>query len=77
MTSLESRFMHLIDLGGGHIARVNAADAASIKVDLEHDLCRSFPVFAEQFLKHGNHKLHRGVIVIEHDHLVHLGRLHS
>jgi hypothetical protein len=41
-------------------------------VDLQHDLGGCLTVFAEKFLQDPDHELHRGEIVVEHDHLEHL-----
>ena len=68
---------HLIDLGLSDIARVDPTDAFAVQVDLEHDLGRRFPVFVEKLLDDDHHKLHRGVVVVEHDDLEHLRRLNT
>jgi hypothetical protein len=51
---------HLLNLRGGHVARINAADAASFHVNFEHDLCCLFSVLRKKLLQHMNHKVHRG-----------------
>lgn len=75
MPGLGRRIHHLVHLGGSHIAGVNTTHRLALEVDLEHDPGRGFEVLAEELLQHHDHKLHRCVVVIEHDHLVHLGRL--
>ena len=72
MTGLVSRVLDLVDFGGGHVLGVNAANAFAVEVDLQHDLGGCLTVFAEKFLQDPDHELHRGEIVVEHDHLEHL-----
>jgi hypothetical protein len=62
----------LINFGGGDIFAKDTAHALSVQVDFQHDLGRGFSVFAEKLLQNHHHELHGGVVVIEHDHLVHL-----
>ena len=69
------RLKHLLDLGRSNILAIDAADAATVQMNFEHDLCGGFAVFVEKLLQHCNHKLHgREVIVEQHD-LKHLWRL--
>ena len=68
------RGQHLIDLGRGDVSGVDAADAAPVVVDLQHDLRRGLEVLVEILLQHHDDELHRRVVVVEQDHLVHLRR---
>ena len=75
MAGLECRILDLVHLGGGYIARVNATHTFTIQVNFEHDLRGLLTVSAEKFLQNNNDKLHGCVVIIKHDHLIHLGRL--
>jgi hypothetical protein len=68
---------HLFNLGGGDVARKDAAHASTFVVNFEHDSRRLFSVHAKKFLQHGDHELHRCVIVVQQHHLVHLRRHRS
>jgi hypothetical protein len=46
-------------------------------MDFQHDLGGCFQIAAKKLLNHKHHELHRGVIVIQHHHLVQLGRFGS
>lgn len=72
VTSVASRLHHLIDLGGGDITRVNAADTFAFQMDLEHDLGGSFAVLAKKLLDNVDDKFHGGEIVVEENDLKHL-----
>ena len=41
----------------------------------EHDLRRAFTAHVKNNLQHLNHEFHRGVIIVEQNHLVQLGGL--
>ena len=64
--------LYLIHFGGGDILGVNPANTFSVQVDLEHDLCGSFPVFAEKLLQNTHDELHGREVIVQHHHLVHL-----
>ena len=70
-----SCILDLVDLGSGDVFGVNATNALAVQVDLQHDLGGRLPVFAEELLQNPHNELHGGEVVIEHDHLVHLGWL--
>ena len=70
--SLRCGIQDLIHLGSRYIFGVNPAYTFPIQVNLEHDLCRRFQILAKKLLNHDNNKLHRRVVIIEHDDLVHL-----
>ena len=72
MARLVGCIEYLIDLGGRDITRIDAADAFAVQMDLEHDLRGCFAVLAEEFLQNDDDKLHGRVVVVEHQHLVHL-----
>ena len=65
---------HLVDFGGGDILTVDATNAFAVQMDFEHDLGGTFAVFTEKLLQNHHHELHRGEIVVEHQHLEHLRR---
>src|SRR5512143_442967 len=66
---------HLLDLGGGDVVRVHAAHAHACAMHFQHHLGRPLPVHAEEFLQHQHHELHRRVIVVEQQNLVHRRKL--
>src|SRR5512144_2169923 len=61
----------LLDLGGSDVARVDAADPHAFAMDLQHHLGRPLPGHAEELLQHQHHELHRRVVVVEQQNLVH------
>src|SRR5260221_6787848 len=83
---LPSRFLHhalqrmlvlarvagdLLDLRQGHVARIDPADSHSLAMDFEHHLGRPLPGHAEELLQHQHDELHRRVVVVEQQYLVH------
>ena len=66
---------HLGDLGLGNFICKRPTNAHATLVDMQHDLGRLLAIFGEKPLQHMNHKLHRRIVVIEHDDLVHRGLL--
>ena len=66
--------VELLGFGFGDVARKDAHDRAALGVHRQHDLGRLFAVHAEKDLQHMDHELHRRVVVIEQNDLVH-GRL--
>ena len=74
VAGLSGGFKHLIDFGGGDVFAVDATNAFAVQMDFEHDLGGTFAVFAEKLLQNHHHELHRGEIVVEHQHLKHLRR---
>ena len=54
---------------------IDAADAAPLVMDLQHDLRRRLEIALEVLLQHHHDELHRRVVVVEQDHLVHPRRL--
>lgn len=65
----------LVHLGGGNVPGIDATDAFSLQVDLEHDLGGSFPVLGEELLDDLHNELHGCEVVVEQDDLEHLRRL--
>ena len=53
---------------------IDAANADPAAMHMQHDLRRFLPALGEKPLKDVNDELHRRVVVIQHQHLVH-GRL--
>ncbi|MNT86345.1 hypothetical protein D3C72_2266190 [compost metagenome] len=41
----------------------------------QHDLGGEFPVQAEEHFEHLDHKIHWGVVIVKHHHLIHGWRL--
>src|SRR5690606_34438770 len=66
---------HLRHLGFRHLVGVNTANAESAPMYMEHYARRLFPGLVEERLKDVNDELHRCVIVVQHQHLVHRGPL--
>ena len=56
---------NLLDLGGGHITRINSTDASPLDMYFEHDLHCLFSVHGKKPLQHKNNKLHWREIVVE------------
>src|SRR5471030_3132221 len=55
----------------GNFVRINAADPHALLMDVQHDLRRLLPIFLEDVLQDVDHELHRRVVVVQHQHLVH------
>ncbi len=64
-------FNDLRHLGLGDIVGENAADADSVAMDVEHDLDRLLAALVEDLLQDVDDELHRRVVVVEQEHLVH------
>ena len=75
MPCLVGSVLHLVHFCGSDILGVNPANTFAVQMDFEHDLCGSFPVFAEKLLQNTYDKLHGREVIVQHDHLVHLWRL--
>src|SRR5512132_2271383 len=65
----------LLHLGRGHVVRIDAANAHAFAVNLEHHLGCPLPGHAEEFLQYQNDELHRRVVVVEQQNLVHRRKL--
>ena len=72
MTVFACRISDPIDFGGCHVLGEYPAHAFAVEMYLQHNLSGCFQVFVEEFLDHKDDKLHRRVVVIEQDNLVHL-----
>src|SRR5690242_20703234 len=59
------------DLRLGHLVSIDTTYSHALLVDVEHDLGRLFAGFLEDVLQDVDDELHRSVIVIQHQHLVH------
>ena len=55
MSGFVCSIKHLLDLGSGHVAGKNPANALSVKMNLEHDLRGSFAVLGEKLLQDHHH----------------------
>src|SRR3546814_4830226 len=62
-------------LGLGDLVGEHAADADAAAVDMEHDARGLLPALGEEPFEHVNDELHRSVIVVQHQNLVHRGLL--
>ena len=60
---------HLIHFGFGDFVREHAAHPDAFLVDVEHHPGCLFQVHLEKPLEHHDHEFHRGVIVVEQQHL--------
>src|SRR5258706_12491529 len=65
----------LLHLGRCHVVWIDAADAHAFAVNLEHHLGRPLPGHAEELLQHQNDELHRRVVVVQQQNLVHRRKL--
>jgi hypothetical protein len=72
MSCLVGSVLHLVHFCGSDILGVNPANTFAVQMDFEHDLCGSFPVFAEKLLQNTYDKLHGREVIVQHDDLVHL-----
>lgn len=68
---LSCQVNHLRDFGLGDLVRVNATDADTLSMYMQHDLRGFFVILAEKALEHVNDELHRGVVVVQQQNLVH------
>ena len=71
MLVLPGKVHNLLDLGLGNFVGEDAADPDTLLVNVKHNLRRFFVAFAEEALQHEDDELHRRVVVIQHDDLVH------
>ena len=65
---------HLCHFGLGDLVSEDAALADPVMVNVQHDFGCGLDVLLEEFLKNVDDELHRRVIVVQHENLVH-GRL--
>lgn len=63
-------FVDLGHFGFGNLAAVDAADAAPPRMDMQHHLGGTLQLQVEELLQHGHHEVHRGVVIIQQEHLV-------
>src|SRR5215467_5587914 len=64
-------FNDLRHFGFRDVVGENAADAHAVTVDMEHDFDRCLAILVEDLLQDVNDELHRRVVVVEQEHLVH------
>src|SRR5690349_14736614 len=74
MLVLTRKIHYLRHFGFRYFVRIDAADADAAAVHMQHDAGRFLPALAEKTLEGMHHELHRRVVVIQHQDLVH-GRL--
>ncbi len=65
-----SEVHHLVHLGLGHFIREDAAHTHAALMHMQHHACCLFHVHREETLQDDDHKLHRSVIVIQHQNFV-------
>ena len=65
----------LIDFGFGNLVRVHTAQSCARMMHREHDLHGLLFRFAKESRQDFDHKIHRGVIVVQDQHAKHLGIL--
>ena len=70
MLILPREIHHLGNLGLGHLVGIDATDADTLVMHMEHDTRGIFTAFVEETLQHVHHKLHRRVVVVQQQHLV-------
>ena len=61
---------NLRDLGLRHFVGIDTADADTFLVHMQHDLGRILAALVEEPLQHVHHEFHRGVVVVQKQHLV-------
>jgi hypothetical protein len=71
MLVLSCQVNDLRNFGFGDLVRVNAADADTLPMYMQHDLRGFFVILAEEALQHVNDELHGSVIVVQQQNLVH------
>ena len=71
---LTSKRGDLLNLGRGDVPGKDAAYPHALSVDLEHDSRGTFAIHAEIFLQDDDDEIHRRVIVIQQQDLVHRWR---
>ena len=64
-------FNHLGDLGFRDLVGENAADTHAVTMDMEHDLHGFFAGLVKELLQYVDDELHRRVVVVKKEHLVH------
>ncbi len=74
MLVLACELKNLIHLGGGNVTGVDPANSAPFGMDFEHHTRCLFTTQMEKLLKNDDYELHRRVIVIQQNHLVHRRR---
>ncbi|MNC95596.1 hypothetical protein D3C83_127540 [compost metagenome] len=57
--------LYLFDFGCRDILWIDAANAYSLAVHLQHDLRRFFPAQREELLQYGNDEIHRSIVVVQ------------
>src|SRR6266851_4931673 len=67
-----ARVIHrLRHLGLGDLIGINAAHPHALLMDVKHDLRGFIAILLEDVLQNVDHELHRRVVVVQHQHLVH------
>src|SRR5437016_2760715 len=69
------KFNDLGNLGFGYLVCEDAANPDPVAVNVQHDLNRLLTRLVEETLQNVNDKLHRGVVVVQQQHLVEAGPL--
>lgn len=55
----------------GYIPRVDTTYSRSLGMYCQHYLCRPFPGHSEELLKNLDHEIHRGVVIVQQEDLIH------
>jgi hypothetical protein len=76
MLVLPCEIHNLLNLGMSDIPGINTTYPNTFSMHFEHDLCRPFLVDAEKLFQDQHHEFHRGVVVIQQQHLVQGRRLY-
>ena len=71
MLVLAGEVNNLCDFCFGYFVGIDTTNAYSLSVNMQHDLSRFFAVFAEKSLQNMDDELHRRVVVVEQQNLVH------
>lgn len=66
--------IHLIYLGLCNVAAENAAYSLATRMHMKHHLCSFFTIHAKKAFKHLYDKLHRCVVIVEQQNLIHTRR---
>lgn len=73
---LAGKVHNLGDLCFGHFIGKDAAFTDAVLMNVQHNLGRLIPVFAEEPLQNQNDKFHRGVVVVKQQDAVKIGAFH-
>ena len=63
------KIIHLRHLGFSHFAGIDTTQATATRMHMEHDLRGLLHVHGKELLQHLDDEVHRGVVIVEQQHL--------